>query len=210
MPQYRFSPTRAGKLWCAIFAVAALLFALPGILNLLTPEREAGTDEIRLGSLGYDWEMLLHDEQGEVISCSKSSNVILGYLWDCDGTLIQSLLVEGVEDEEVTLRRMMRANLAEFPPEDAPVFREGDARMVIDPRYGAVGMSLAGSDEREGQSMIVLVHGGPEVPELADAVWFQFSRQPLPTPVLLLLDDITPSVPENDFGFLEELQMENV
>ncbi|MGP6175061.1 hypothetical protein [Corynebacterium sp. A21] len=210
MPQYRFSPTRAGKLWCAILGVAALLLALPSLLNLVVPDRPDGTDEVRLGSLGYDWEIPLRDPAGEIISCRKSSDVITGYLWDCEGTMVQSLIVEGPEDEEQTLRRMMRALIIEFPPANAPVFREEEARMVIDPRYGAVGMSLAGTGDREGQSMITLVYGGAEVPELADAVWFHYSQQSLPTPVLMLLDGMSPAPIGAGLEVPEEPQMEDV
>lgn len=210
MPQYRFTPTRAGKLWWAIFTVAALLLALPTVINLFLPEREGGTDEVRFGSLGYEWEIPLRDARGELVSCSRSSNVIFGYLWDCEGTMVHSIVAEGAEDEEATLRRMMRAHLGSFPPRDALAFREEGSRMVIDPRYGAVGISLVGTGDQAGQSMIVLVYGGPEVPELADSVWFQFSRQPLPPPVLQLLDSLSPTWPGTSPDAPGELQMENV
>lgn len=193
MPQYRFSPTRAGKHWWAIFAVAVILLAIPALLNLFVPERQAQTDEVRLGQAGYDWEIPLSDADGEPLSCRQSTEALSGHLWDCEGTTVQSMIVEGSTDEEHTLDRMMRMTLLDYPPEDVPTFREGDALMKIDDRWGAVGMSLAGTGEWEGSSMITVIFGGPKVPELSDAVWHRFSDgQALPTPVLFLLDGMSP------------------
>lgn len=192
MPQYRFSPTRAGKHWWAIFAVAVILLAIPALLNLVVPERQAQTDEVRLGQLGYNWEIPLTDAAGEPLSCRQSTEALSGQLWDCEGTIVQSMIVEGSVDEEHTLERMMRMTLLAYPPADVPTFREGDALMKIDDRFGAVGMSLAGTGEREGASMIAVIFGGPNVPELSDAVWYQFSDgQSLPSPVLFLLDGMS-------------------
>lgn len=196
MPQYRFSPTRAGKHWWAIFGVAIALLALPALLNLVVPDRVAETDEVRLGQLGYDWEIPVTDAEGEPLACRKSSQVISGYMWDCDGTMIHSMIVEGSENEENTLRRMMRVEFFSYPPPEIPTFREGEARMVLDNRFGAVGFSVPGTGDHEGQSMITLVYGGGQMPELADAVWRQYTGgSQLPPPVLLLLEGMSGTAP---------------
>lgn len=196
MPQYRFSPTRAAKHWWAIFGTAAVLLALPALLNLIVPERTESDDEIRLGSLGYGWEVPLYDPEGEPISCQQSVDITAGYLWNCDGTIVQSMITEGGTDPERTLRRMMRAMVMDFPPEQAPLFKEGDTRMLIDGRWRAVGMSVEGSGEQEGQTMVTVVRSGTDVPELADAVWYHLTDgSTLPPPVLMLLDDLTPQTP---------------
>lgn len=209
MPQYRFSPTRAGRHWWAVFGVAAVLLALPALLNLLVPDNEDRVDEVRLGQLGYDWEIPLTDAAGEPVACRKSTDVINGYLWDCDGTLVHSMIVEGSNDEEETLRRMMRMEFTQFPPRDIPTFREGESRMVLDDRFGAVGMSLPGTGDRESQSMIAIIYGGAEVPELADAAWYRFTDgQPLPMPVLMLLEGMSDGAPSP--GSPEVPMLENI
>lgn len=207
MPQYRFSPTRAGRHWWAIFGVAIVLLAIPALLNLVVPERQNPTDQVRLGQFGYDWEIPLDHPDGSPVTCHQSTEALGGHLWDCEGTIVQAMITQGSTDEEHTLERMMRMTLLDYPPDDIPTFREGEALLKIDDRFGAVGMSLPGTGDQEGASMIAIIYGGTAVPELADAVWYSFSDgHPLPQPVLFLLEGMShPPIPETGTPRLEEL-----
>lgn len=182
MPTYRLQPVRAGRYWWAVFGVTAIVLLLPVIINLAVPDRASATDEVRLGTLGYDWEVPVPDPAGEeVLTCAKSTGSISGHAWDCDGVMLQSIIAEGGTEPDRTLRRMVRA-LDLFPPaEDAPILREGDARMLIDPEWGTIGLSLEGVDEREDLTMVAVISGrGSQTAPLADAVWRAYTGSPLP------------------------------
>lgn len=179
MPTYRLQPSATRSWWWALFGVTAIIILIPAVLNLLVPSQER-EEEVVLSTAGYSWEIPLD------ITCDPAPLTSMGSGWQCGGVILQSIIAEGGTDSELTLRRMMRALNFTFPPENIPILKEGDMRMLIDDRTSTVGLSLEGTGDQEGQTMVSVITGqGPQVATLSDQVWQSYSGgQELPEVVM--------------------------
>lgn len=185
MPTYRLQPTRAGRYWWAVIGATAIVLLLPALINLAVPDRDAALREIRLSGQGYSWEIPVHDPAGEIMSCRQSTAMITGHAWNCEGATVMSTVTAGGTDPDRTLWRMTRALSLTAPPENAPILREGDARLLIDHEMATLGLSLEGGGEHGEQTMVAVLAGhGAQTAPLADAVWRAYTDQPLPEVVL--------------------------
>ncbi len=211
MPTYRLQPVRAGRYWWAVFGVTAVVLLLPVILNLAVPDRSSATEEVRLSAQGYSWEVPIPDpeEPGEPLTCGTSAGSITGQAWDCGGAALESVIAAGGEDPDHTLWRMTRALSLTDPPEDAPILREGDSRLLINHGTGALGLSLEGSGDHDGLTMVAVLSGdGLRTAPIANAVWQAYTGRPLPELVLaeiLALED-----PLSNWGEVGALTLEGI
>lgn len=172
MTQYRLQPTADRRWWLTLFGVTAAVLALPALLLPVVPVR-AVSDRVVLGS-HEGWNIPLD------MSCRPSTDALMEG-WRCGDVLAQTMNVEGGTDPDRTLRRMMRAMAFVPPPADAEILREGPARMIIDDSTRSVGMSLEGSGENEGLTMVVVLTGpGGQVAPMADTVWQEYTGRELP------------------------------
>ena len=173
MSSYRLQPAADRRWWWSLFGVTAAVLLLPAALLPVVPTR-AVESEVRLGMSGYDWSIPLD------LTCRPGTDVLVEG-WTCGQVSLETMIAEGGTDPERTLRRMMRAISSGLPPEGADVLREGDARMLVDARANSVGMSLEGTGENEGLTMVAVLRGpGAQVVPLADTVWEKFTGQGLP------------------------------
>lgn len=153
--------------------MTAAILLLPAALLTVVPTR-AIDSEVRLGMAGYSWSIPLD------LRCRPSSGSLTAG-WTCGSVSLQSMIADGGTDPDRTLRRMMRAMLSGLPPEGAEILREGESRMLIDDRARSVGLSLEGTGEQEGRTMVAVLTGpGEEIVPVADKVWEEFTGQGLP------------------------------
>lgn len=128
MPRYRLQPDRPTLLWWGLVALTAAYFGAPAALNAAISERSATADPVVLGADGYDWEIPVAglDCRGSALSLTKS--------WTCGDTLVHSTIVGGVQDEEVTLGRLVRGTSEAmlYPSEGATVTEHNGVPMLID------------------------------------------------------------------------------
>ncbi|MDO5512641.1 hypothetical protein [Corynebacterium sp.] len=172
MSLYRLQPRTDRRWWFALFGATALTLLLPALLLPVVPSRTI-SEQVVLGS-EEGWNIPLE------MQCRPSTEVLHAG-WSCGDVLTQTMNVAGGTDPDRTLRRMMRAMAMFPPPEDAEILREGSARMIIDDFSRSVGMSLEGGDDREDETMIVVLTGpGGQVAPLADTVWQEFTGRELP------------------------------
>lgn len=173
MSSYRLQPATDRRWWWSLFGVTAAVLLLPAALLPVVPTR-AVSSEVRLGMTGYSWSIPLD------LTCRPGSDLLVEG-WDCGSVSLQTMIAEGGTDPDRTLRRMMRAISSGLPPEGAEILREGDARMLIDAPTASVGMSLEGTGEHEGLTMVAVLTGpGEQVVPLADLVWGKFTGRGLP------------------------------
>jgi hypothetical protein len=173
MSSYRLQPAAERRWWWSLFGVTAAILLLPAALLTVVPTR-AIDSEVRLGMSGYSWSIPLD------LRCRPSSGSLTAG-WTCGSVSLQSMIADGGTDPDRTLRRMMRAMLSGLPPEGAEILREGEARMLIDDRARSVGLSLEGTGEQEGRTMVAVLTGpGEEIVPIADKVWEEFTGQGLP------------------------------
>lgn len=196
MSLYRLQPTADRRWWATLFGVTAVVLLLPAALLLVVPTRAVSHD-VELGMSEYDWTVPLD------LSCRPATDTIVEG-WRCGDVLVQTIVVEGGTDPDRTLRRMTRA-MSYGPAPRAEILREGDARMVIDDLTGSVGVSVEGTGEREGLTLVAVLTGpGHAVAPLTDSVWRELAGTELPeivreaiaTPAAPAL----PLLPEDPFG----------
>lgn len=168
MSSYRLKPAVSRYWWFALFGAAAIIMCIPLVLNHFVPKVER-MEQVELRMTGVEWKIPLDME------CLDNSDIINGDYWSCPEGNIQTIVVEGGTDPERTLRRMMRALTMFFPPEEAPVWEDGNARMLIDDQRGNVGISLEGSGEQENLTMVVVLPTGPDALPLVNEVWGELS-----------------------------------
>lgn len=172
MSQYRLQPAADRRWWWSLFGVSTVILLLPSLVLPFVPTR-AVSDEVYLGVDG-GWSVPLDRE------CRPSSEAISAG-WNCGSVLVQTMIVEGGTDPDRTLRRMMRAMLYIPVADDAEILREGEARMLIDDWSRSVGVSLEGTGEREGQTLVGVFTGpGEQVVPLVDDTWQEFTGRELP------------------------------
>ena len=190
MPRYRLQPTVDRTWWWSLFGATAVILLLPVVFNLLVPDRER-REQAYLGMPGYSWEIPLD------MTCEPMGLDSVGPGWRCDGVMVQSLIADGGEDPERTLRRMMRAMNFIGPADSEPVFREGQARMLIDTATSSVGLSLEGEGDRASQTMVAVITGpGVRVAPVADQVWGAYTGgKPLPAVVTDAIVEPSPRLP---------------
>jgi len=171
MTLYRLQPASDRRWWVALFGITAVVLLLPALLLLVVPARDVA-ERVVLG--GESWEIPLE------LECRPSTDVLHSG-WSCGELQVQTLLVEGGEDPDRTLRRMMRTMLIMPPPRDAEILKEGDARMLIDDTTWSVGLSLEGTGERAGLTIVTVLTGpGWAISPVADDVWREYTGQGLP------------------------------
>ncbi|WPF66229.1 MULTISPECIES: hypothetical protein [unclassified Corynebacterium] len=128
MPRYRLQPDRPLLLWWGLLAALAVYFGVPAALNAVVPPRSATADAVELGTHGGDWKVPVAG-----LEC-RSGGFSLTETWTCGDTLLSSTVMEGVKDEDRTLRRLMRGaseDLA-YPSADASRTEHEGIPMLID------------------------------------------------------------------------------
>src|SRR5699024_2758350 len=118
------------KLWWSIMGIAAVLLLLPLGVNAVVPDNSKSYRQLSIGAVGYEWEVPVVTGSGAPVMCEMPSDDLFMKYWECNGdTTVVTMLVEGVEDPENTLRRMIRATLATPMPEDiVPTAASEDGR----------------------------------------------------------------------------------
>lgn len=173
MSSYRLQPAADHRWWWSLFGVTTVILLLPAMLLPVVPTRSVSS-EVRLGMTGYNWDIPLD------LTCRPDTDAFVEG-WRCGPVSVQTMIADGGTQPDRTLRRMMRAVSTVPPSEGAEILREGQARMLIDERTHTVGMSLEGSGEREGLTMVAVLSGpGDRIAPIADLVWEGFTGQGLP------------------------------
>ncbi|AKK02085.1 hypothetical protein [Corynebacterium epidermidicanis] len=164
MPEYRLKPRL--HLW-RIGGIALALLLLPVPINAVLPSVDANTSRVELGSVEQGWTQELSWPDGTAMQCQEDDEAVLGAAWDCDGTSISTMVLEGSRDEAETLRRGIRTVTMVDVTGPVSVTR-GVARLLE--TEDAVGMSVEGRDDHAGQTLVAVVTG-PKRREYGLLLW---------------------------------------
>lgn len=164
MPEYRLKPRL--PMWRLSALVLGLLM-LPVLIDAALPQVAPNSSQVTLGMPGYEWSHELNWPDGTPMTCVEVDESFFSPAWDCDGTIITTMIMAGARDEDNTLQRGMRNALRRDVA--APIsLRKGPARLID--AENAVGMSVMGEGDYAGQSLIAVVTGD-NYREVSRVVW---------------------------------------
>lgn len=168
---YQLKPVGRAKLWWSIMGIAAVLLLLPLGVNAVVPDNSKSYRQLSIGAVGYEWEVPVVTGSGAPVMCEMTSDDLFMKYWECNGdTTVVTMLVEGVEDPENTLRRMIRATLATPMPEDivpTAASEDGRAHALLQPgtdegflvSLPIVAISQQGQGDYEDVTAVAIVNG---------------------------------------------------
>lgn len=220
---YQLKPVGGAGLWWSIIGIAAVLLLIPVGINAVVPAKVNNYEQLTVGAFGYDWEIPVVTESDAPVMCEMTSDDLFMKYWECNGdTTVITMMVEGVEDPANTLRRMVRAGLANPVADDIPVVASDDGRAhaLVQPgiEQGAfvslpiVAVSQRGTGEFEHLTAIAVVNGFSNE-YYASHIWSSMAmerglsyQQEFP----LMIEEMTDPLRDNPLGELpwEELPWE--
>ncbi|MEJ6013959.1 hypothetical protein WG936_08930 [Corynebacterium sp. H127] len=157
MPNYRLKPRL--PVWKITGIVATLLLA-PSLISLAVPELDSDRSPLVLSSPMTQWEIPINWPDGGPLTCEEGDELLMES-WSCDGASVYSIVMEGSEDPENTLKRGMRAALL-FPPGEGELVRDG--QHLLYETDDAIGVATVGTGEHEGLMMVAVVSGAEQRP----------------------------------------------
>lgn len=113
-------------LWWGLLAAVVVYFGAPTAINAAIPERSATADEVVFGATSGDWEIPV-----EGLNC-RSGGFSLTEDWVCGDTLVTATIMQGVDNPERTLHRLIHAAALEEPSEEASFTEHEGTPMLID------------------------------------------------------------------------------
>jgi hypothetical protein len=160
--------------------VAVVLLLLPTVINVAIPERANPYRQLVLDAFGSEWNVPVVTQSGAPVQCELAVDDFVTRSWSCnDQTTIITQIVEGSEDPESTLRRMVRANLALEAPADAQFVssEDGRAHLLVDSSgYSSfwgdpvAAIGLDGSGDEEDLTAIAIIDGAA-AQYYSEAIW---------------------------------------
>lgn len=173
MSHYQFRPAVTAKTWSLLGVAVIAVLVLPALLNLVTPDVDAKTVNVSLGSEQDRWEMSMFKDDSSRLQCEESMSDLLTPTWDCGGATLTSMVVWGSKDQDTTLRRMMRLNSMIDPGDDVPILHKGGVRIISSPEIpNQIGLSLERpSDDVEHTGTLFVLVDGPEFDSYAELVF---------------------------------------
>lgn len=155
MAEYQLRPTLTKKQWLAIVAAVLVAFLTPVILNQVVAETERMDSTVEIDLLGTS-TMELKDENGDAIVCQRTDLNGVMDTYVCGNTTIFTGAISSSEDQDQTIRRMVRAATYNNQALHATVADLGAGIRLADfTKYNALGLSLA--TEQDGTTMTAYV-----------------------------------------------------
>lgn len=155
----------------------------------------ASVEPVSLGIKGDAWEIPLVEASGEAVQCHFNSLESLFFQkWDCDGAILNVAVYEEVQDQDLTLRRAVRAVTMDNSAtegghaEDLSV-TDGEVTVLSVPQSASAALAYAPtSGSNAGRTMVAVVTQSPSSegdsprrlsngPELGQVVWQAMSGQ---------------------------------
>lgn len=185
--RYQLKPAGGAKLWWSIIGIAAVLLLLPVGINAVVPDKANNYEQLTIGAFGYDWEIPVVTESDAPVMCEMTLDDLFMKYWECNGdTTVITMVVGNVEDPANTLRRMIRAGLANPVADDIPAVASDDGRAHALSQPGVeqgafatlpiTAVSQRGSGEFEDLTAIAIVNGFSNE-YYATHIWSSMARE---------------------------------
>lgn len=164
MPAYRLKPRL--PMW-RLSALVLGLLVLPVPLDLAVPQLVNPDTQVELGAPELDWTVPLNWPDGQPLICEPDPDAMFDAAWFCEDSRISTLVMEGSNNEDETLRRGIRASSGEKIT--GPVtMHKGSARMIS--TDSITGISVEGANDHEGNTLVVVV-SGHDRKAYSDLIW---------------------------------------
>ena len=102
MTSYRFPPAKMTGPFFAVLGVTLLVLGTPAVLSLALPDHDPETEPVVLDD--PEWRQPI-----DGVECSVNYDSVANQAWDCGDTLVEAYLTSDVDDDELALRRAVRA-----------------------------------------------------------------------------------------------------
>lgn len=166
--------------------VATVLLLLPTFINMLIPDKAMDYKQLSIDAFGSEWQIPITTAEGASVQCELDADDFISRTWQCrDSTTITTQFVEGVDDPENTLRRMIRATNGFSPGNDAHVgssndgrahILSDDARGIVPWAIPTIALSLDGSGDEEGKTAVVII-SGDAASYYSSAIWGSMAQE---------------------------------
>lgn len=113
----------------AVLGVTLLVLGTPAVLSLTLPEQDPELEDVVLDN--QEWRQPI-----DGLKCSVNHDSMANQAWDCGDTLVEAYLTEGVDDDELALRRAVRAAAFGTMPAESEV-KNQDGILIIETYYTA-------------------------------------------------------------------------
>ena len=119
MTSYRFPPAKMTGPFFAVLGATVLVLGAPAVLSLALPTQEPELEDVVLDD--PDWRQPI-----DGLKCSVNHDSMANQAWDCGDTLVEAYVTEGVDDDELALRRGVRAtSFGRMPAESEVTDQDG-------------------------------------------------------------------------------------
>lgn len=118
MTSYRFPPAKMTGPFFAVLGVTLLVLGTPAILSLALPDHDPETEPVVLDD--PEWHQPI-----DGVECSVSYESMANQAWDCGDTLVEAYLTSDVDDDELALRRAVRATTFGSMPKEEVENQDG-------------------------------------------------------------------------------------
>lgn len=156
MTSYRFPPAKMTGPFFAVLGVTLLVLGTPAILSLALPKHEPETEPVVLDD--PEWHQPI-----DGVECSVSYESMANQAWYCGDTLVEAYLNADVDDDELALRRAVRATTFGSMPKEKVENHDGILVLRTYTYIPVVAFSVAKDDLNY---VLVFSDGNPE--EIAD------------------------------------------
>jgi len=177
MEKFRFPPARPRSLFIAIIAFVTVVLALPAIVHAVLPPHPADVEQVTLSDPSQDWDITVPD-----LYCERDYTSLASVGWTCGDTSVQAVIVEDTDDDEHTLRRMVRAyGMAPGLPEGEVHEGKDGALALADAPSSTAAISIDGTGADENKDWVVTVTGDSAATRTTtERLWKAFGQDELP------------------------------
>lgn len=177
MPAYRLKPRL--PVW-KLAGAAIMLLVAPAVASLVIPQLHDAHSQVTLGQPGMDWEVPITWPDGSQLRCQEAGDVMFP-VWDCEGTMVHTFIMEDSRDPENTLERALRAALlTDITP--GTFHRHGE--VLIYDADEAIGLAT----QRDNETMIAIVTGEQQR-DYAEVIMYELDGRRGPKPEVGDLED---------------------
>ena len=118
MTSYRFPPAKMTGPFFAVLGVTLLVLGTPAVLSLALPDHDPETEPVVLDD--PEWRQPI-----DGVECSVNYDSVANQAWDCGDTLVEAYLTSDVDDDELALRRAVRATTFGSMPKEEVENQDG-------------------------------------------------------------------------------------
>lgn len=186
----------------------------------MVPAKSNSYQQLSIGAFGSGWEIPVVTDSDAPVMCEMTLDDLFMKYWECNGdTTVVTMVVEGSEEPANTLRRMVRAALANPVPEETPVVASADGRAHALAQPGVeqgafatlpiVALSQQGEGDYEDLTAVAIVNGFSNE-YYASHIWSSMARErglPYQQEFPLQLEEEEDPLQGNPFG---ELPLEDL